>query len=91
MQASFNDKTDKNKYAYRGSLIITPEKVMSADRQLPPKEIATQVILVTDNETIDFIAFELETLDFFEPFVERYESEKGKGFFLYVMQSIYYI
>lgn len=73
-QASFNDKTDKYKYAYRGSLIITPGKVMSADRQLPPKATATQVILATDNDTIDFIACELETLDFFEPFVERYKE-----------------
>ena len=79
-QASFNDKTADHIYAYRGSLIITPGKVMSADRQLPPKATATQVILVTDTDKIDFIACELETLDFFEDFVERYKevlSPKG--------------
>ena len=73
-QASFNDKTDSYAYAYRGSLVITPGKVMSADKQLPPKATATQVILATDSDKIDFIACELETLDFFEPFVERYKE-----------------
>ena len=73
-QASFNGKTDKYAYGYRGSLIITPGKVMSADRQLPPKATATQMILVSNSDKIDFIACELETLDFFEPFVERYKE-----------------
>lgn len=79
-QATFSDKTPGYTYAYRGSLIITPGKVMSADRQLPPKATATQVILVTDTDKIDFIACELETLDFFEDFVTRYKevlSTKG--------------
>jgi len=73
-QASFNDKTEKYAYGYRGSLIITPGKVISVDKQLPPKATATQVILVTNSEKIDFLACELSTLDFFEPFVERYKE-----------------
>lgn len=73
-QASFSEKTDSYAYAYRGSLVITPGKVMSADKQLPPKATATQVILATNSDKIDFIACELETLDFFEPFVERYKD-----------------
>lgn len=73
-QASFNDKTDSCNYAYRGSLVITPGKVLSADKQLPPKATATQVILATNSDKIDFIACELETLDFFEPFVEKYKE-----------------
>lgn len=73
-QASFNDKTDSSEYAYRGSLVITPGKVLSEDKQLPPKATATQVILTTNSDKIDFIACELETLDFFEPFVERYKE-----------------
>ena len=73
-QASLNGKTDKYDYAYRGTLIITPGKVMSADRQLPPKATATQVILVSNGDTVDFIACELETLDFFEDFVTRYKE-----------------
>lgn len=71
-QPTYNDKTDKYTYGYRGSLIITPGVVMSADKQLPPKATATQSILVTNSEKIDFLACELSTLDFFEPFVERY-------------------
>jgi hypothetical protein len=73
-QASFNDKTDSYAFGYRGSLVITPGKVLSADKQLPPKATATQVILTSSGETIDFLACELETLDFFEPFVERYKE-----------------
>ena len=73
-QASFNDKTDNYNYGYRGSLVITPGKVLSADKQLPPKATATQVILVSNSDKIDFIACELETLDFFEPFVQKYKE-----------------
>jgi len=73
-QASFNAKTDKYSYGYRGSLVITPGKIMSADKQLPPKATATQSILVSFSDKIDFIACELETLDFFEPFVEAYKD-----------------
>jgi hypothetical protein len=73
-QASFSDKTENYGYAYRGSLVITPGKVLSADKQLPPKATATQVILVSGSDHIDFLACELETLDFFEPFVERYKE-----------------
>lgn len=73
-QASFSGKTEKYAYGYRGSLIITPGKVLSADKQLPPKATLTQVILVSNSDKIDFLACELETLDFFEPFVERYKD-----------------
>lgn len=73
-QASFNDKTDNYEYGYRGSLVITPGKVLSADKQLPPKATATQVILVSNSDKIDFMACELETLDFFEAFVEKYKE-----------------
>ncbi len=73
-QATFNNKTDKYAYGYRGSLIITPGAVLAADKQLPPKATATQVILVTDTDKIDFLACELSTLNFFEPFIERYKE-----------------
>lgn len=79
-QATFNAKTDKYVYGYRGSLIITPGKILAADKQLPPKATAKQVILVSNSDMIDFLACELETLEFFEPFVERYKevlSPKG--------------
>jgi len=73
-QPTFNAPTDKHAYGYRGSLVITPGTVMSADKQLPPKATCTQSILVTDSEKIDFLACELSTLNFFEPFVEAYKS-----------------
>jgi hypothetical protein len=73
-QASFNDKTGAYAYGYRGSLVITPGKILAADKQLPPKATATQAILTANGDTIDFLACELETLDFFEPFVERYKE-----------------
>lgn len=73
-QPTFNAKTDKYAYAYRGSLVITPGVVMSADKQLPPKATCTQSILVTNSDTIDFLACELITLDFFEDFVTMYKD-----------------
>jgi len=73
-QPTFNDKTEKHAYGYRGSLVITPGTVMSADKQLPPKATCTQSILVTDSDKIDFLACELSTLSFFEPFVEAYKD-----------------
>lgn len=73
-QASFNKATEKYGYGYRGSLIITPGKVLSPTKQLPPKATATQTILVSHSTKIDFIACELETLDFFEDFVARYKD-----------------
>jgi len=73
-QPTFNAPTDAHTYGYRGSLVITPGKILSADKQLPPKATCTQSILVTDSEKIDFLACELATLDFFEPFVEAYKD-----------------
>lgn len=73
-QPTFSAKTDKYSYGYRGSLVITPGVVMSADKQLPPKATCTQSILVTNSDTIDFLACELITLDFFEDFVTMYKD-----------------
>ena len=73
-QASFSDATEKYAYGYRGSLIVIPGKVLSADKQLPPKATLTQAILVSNGDSIDFLACELETLDIFEPFVEKYKE-----------------
>ena len=73
-QPTFNAPTDAHAYGYRGSLVITPGTIMSADKQLPPKATCTQTILVTDSEKIDFLACELSTINFFEPFIEAYRS-----------------
>ena len=42
-QATFNASTPNYAYGYRGSLVITPGKVLTADKQIPPKATATQV------------------------------------------------
>ena len=73
-QASLSGPTEKYAYGYRGSLIVTPGKVLSADKQLPPKATLTQAIVVSNSDTMDFLACELATLDFFEPFIERYKG-----------------
>jgi len=77
-QPTFNDKTDKYAYGYRGSLVITPGVVMSPDKQLPPKATCTQSILVSNSDKIDFLACELVSLDFFEPFIDVYKDVLSK-------------
>ena len=67
----FNGKTDSYAYAYRGCLIITEEKVISSENTLPPKEIAKQVLLATNSDTIDFLASELPTIHLFVGFVAQ--------------------
>lgn len=71
-QILFNGPTDAFSYTYRGSLVITPGKVISEDRVLPPKEVIKQAILASSGEMIDFLACELETIDLFENFFARY-------------------
>lgn len=77
----YNAPTDSYKYAYRGCLVITEGKVMTTDKALPPKEIVKQVLLATNNDTIDFMALELPTINLFEGFVAKYKeylSPEGK-------------
>jgi len=74
-QASLKgDLSVPGRLGYRGSLIITPGKVLSADKQLPPKETLKQAIVVSDADKFLFLAGELETFDAFEPLVEKYKS-----------------
>jgi len=90
-QATFNASTVDYTYGYRGSLVITPGKMLSADKQLPPKATAKQVILTSMGEKIDVLACELETLDFFEPFVERYQDVLSpKGTYLLFVTDLDY-
>ncbi len=70
----FNGSTDSFTYAYRGSLIVTPGKVISTDRTLPPKETIKQVLLATNSDGIEFLACELESLNIFERFVDKYKD-----------------
>jgi hypothetical protein len=68
-QASLKDAT-----RYRGALIITPGKVLSADKQLPPKSTLKQAIAIADSDNFVFLAGELETFDDFPTLFERYKS-----------------
>lgn len=68
-QASLKDATH-----YRGALIITPGKVLSADKQLPPKSTLKQTIGIADSDNFVFLAGELETFDDFPLLFERYQS-----------------
>lgn len=70
----YNDPTNSYKYAYRGCLIVTEGKVISSENTLPPKEIVKQVLLATNNDTIDFLACELPSLNIFERFVAKYKE-----------------
>jgi hypothetical protein len=70
----YNAPTDSYKYAYRGCLVVTEGKVITADKSLPPKDIVKQVILTTNSDTIDFMALELQSLDLFESFVAKYKE-----------------
>ncbi len=70
----YNAPTDAYKYAYRGCLVVTEGKVITADKSLPPKEIVKQVILATNSDKIDFLACELTSLDVFEGFVAKYKE-----------------
>lgn len=70
----YNAPTDSYKYAYRGCLIVTEGKVITADKSLPPKDIVKQVLMTTNSDTIDFMALELQSLDLFEPFVAKYKE-----------------
>ncbi len=77
----FNDPTDAYKYAYRGSLVVIEGKMMATDKSLPPQEIVKQVLMATNKDTIDFLACELQTINGFERFFEKYKaffSPEGK-------------
>lgn len=72
-QASFNGELENLLFGYRGSLIVEPGKQLSADRVLPPKIQVKQVLMVCD-DTIKFLACELESFDHFEPMYEKYKA-----------------
>jgi len=78
-QSTFKGELSAGRFGYRGALVITEGKVLSADKQLPPKATLKQAVMTAGSDKIDFIAGELETMDFFEPFVEKYKDYLGDG------------
>ncbi len=82
-QSTFKGATSvSGRFGYRGALVITEGKVLSADKQLPPKATLKQAVMTANSEKIEFLAGELETMDFFEPFVEKYKPYLGEGVYL---------
>jgi hypothetical protein len=74
-QASLKGATSvAGRLGYRGALIITEGKVLSADKQLPPKATLKQALIIADEEKFLFMAGELETFESFEPLIEKYKS-----------------
>lgn len=73
-QPSFNGELSGGLHGYRGALIIEDGKQISADRKLPPKIQAKQVILISDSEKIKFFSCELESFHHFKPMFEKYKD-----------------
>lgn len=74
-------------YGYRGALVITEGKFLSATKQLPPKATAKQVIAIADENKLKFFAAELVTMDDFEPMMEKYKDffDENTMVFLYII------
>lgn len=62
------------RFGYRGSLIVTEGKMLSPEKQLPPKVLLKQVIAVSDSDNLLLFAAALDTFDDFVPAFERYKS-----------------
>lgn len=73
-QPSFSGELSDGLYGYRGALIVEEGKSLSADRKLPPKIQARQVIMINDENAIKFFACELESFNHFEPMFEKYKE-----------------
>lgn len=73
-QPSFSGEISKGLVGYRGALIIEAGKQLSADRILPPKIQARQVLLVSNETSITFFSCELDSIVHFEPFFEKYKA-----------------
>ena len=73
-QPSFSGDLEGGLYGYRGAIIVEQGKQISADRKLPPKIQAKQVIMVTEGEVVKFFTCELESFNDFKPMFEKYKQ-----------------
>ena len=69
----FSGALSNNLYGYRGAMIVEAGKQISSDRKLPPKIQAKQVVMISENETVKFLACELESIEHFEPMFAKYK------------------
>lgn len=72
-QPSLNSALSNGLNGYRGALIVEAGKQISADRKLPPKIQARQVIMMSTDTSIKFLTCELESFDDFKPMFEKYK------------------
>ena len=73
-QPSFNGSLNEGMHGYRGAIIIEEGKQISADRKLPPKIQAKQVIMISKDDKIKFFACELESFNDFKPMFDKYKQ-----------------
>ena len=73
-QPSFNDVLSNGLNGYRGAVIVEEGKQISPNRKLPPKIQLKQVILVSDDSGIKFLACELESFNHFKPMFDKYKE-----------------
>ena len=74
-QPSFKGPLEEaGRFGYRGELVITAGEFLSPEKQLPPKKILKQAIVVTDTESALFFATELEDFANFETAFELYKN-----------------
>lgn len=84
-QGSFNGPLSLGK-GYRGDLIIEEGRFISPDKQMPPKSVVRQAIVVANSEEFNFFAGELESLDLFDPLIEAYGDYFKNGIYtLYII------
>ena len=73
-QPSFNGTLNDGLQGYRGALIVQEGKALSANRKLPPKTLAKQLIMISDESSIKFLTCELESFNDFKPMFEKYKD-----------------
>ena len=74
-QPAFNGALEvAGRYGYRGALVVTEGKMITAEKQMPPKVTIQQAIAISGEETMLFLAGKLESFDDFAAAHERYKS-----------------
>lgn len=74
-QPSFNGQLGVLGHSgYRGDLMVTEGKIISGEKQMPPKIILKHVIAISDEKTMLLFAGGLKSFDDFPAFFERYKE-----------------
>ena len=74
-QPSFNGQLGVLGHAgYRGDLMVTEGKMISDEKQMPPKVILKHVIAISDEKTMLLFAGGLKSFDDFPALFERYKE-----------------